>query len=214
MTNVSNTSTRFEHSSSSSPHKYNTLILVAIRLLDEAVKQNSRVRQQLQRIATEFRDFAHVQKQLIELLNMPFPTVPPEMFDAISHDPAAMMGQTRRLKGWRVVEEVHCRINRQREMLSSFAAALTEINSQLPRPRGIFDESLIGLMDSVSRLEHHQEDLRKKESEATQRLAHVRELHVLTKIGFNDTLGHTSHIYPEVPTIFPNSSAGYTHKTF
>jgi len=192
--------------------KYGTLTPVAIRLLDEAAKQNSRVRQQLHRISTEFRDFAHVQKQLIELLNMPFPTVPPEMFDAISHDPAAMMGQTRRLKGWRAVEEVHYRINRQREMLSSFVAALTEINSQLPRPRGIFDESLIGLMDLVSRLEHHQEDLRKKESAATQKLAHVRELHVLTKIEFNDTLGHTSHIYPEVLTIFPNSDVGYTHK--
>lgn len=198
---------------SSSPYQYSTLIFVATRLLDEAVKQNSRVRQQLQRIATEFRDFAHVQKQLIELLHMPFPTVPPETFDAISHDPAAMIGQTRRLKGWRAVEEVHCRINRQREMLSSFVAALTEINSQLPQPRGIFDKSLVGLMDSVSRLEHHQEDLRKKESAATQKLAHVRELHVLTKIEFNDTLGHTSHIYPEVLTILSNSDVQRTHKT-
>lgn len=143
---------------------------------------------------------------------MPFPTVPPEMFDAISHDPAAMMGQTRKLKGWRAVEEVHCRINRQREMLSSFAAILTEINNQLPRPREIFDESLVGLMDSLSRLEHHQEDLRRKESAATHKLAHVRELHVLTKMEFNDTLKHTSHIYPEVLAIFPNSDVGYTHK--
>ena len=190
------------------------LILIPIRLLDEAIKQNSTIRQQLQRISTEFRDFAHVQKQLIELLNMPFPTVPPEMFDAISHDPAAMTGQTRRLKGWRAVEEVHCRINRQREMLSGFAAALTEINSQLPRPRGIFDESLIGLMGSLSRLENHQEDLREKESAATQTLAHVRELHVLTKMEYNQTLGHTSHIYPEVPTVFPNSDVGNTHRIF
>ena len=213
MRNVNSMSTRFEHSMSSSPSQYNTLIPVAIRLLDEAAKQNSRVRQQLQRISTEFRDFAQVQKQLVELLNMPFPTVSPEVFDAISHDPAAMMGQTRRLKSWRAVEEVHYRINRQREMLSSFAAALTEINSQLPRPGGIFDESLIGLMESVSRLEHHQEDLRKKESAATQKLAHVRELHVLAKMEFNDALGHTSHIYPEVLAIFPNSDVGYTHKT-
>ena len=129
---------------------------------------------------------------------MPFPTVPPEVFDAITHDPAAMTGQTRRLKGWRAVEEVHCRINRQREMLSTFAATLTEINSHLPRPRGIFDESLNGLMGSLSRLEHYQEDLREKESTATQTLAHVRELHVLTKMEFNETLGHTSQIYPEV----------------
>lgn len=182
--------------------KYSILIFLAIRLLDDAVKQNSRIRQQLQRVATEFRDFAHVQKQLIELLNMPFPTIPPEMFDAVSHDPAAMMGQTRRLKGWRAVEEVHCRINRQRETLSSFAAALTEINTQLPRPRGIFDESLVGLMDSLSQLERHQDDLHRKEKVATQKLAHVRELHVLTKMEYNDTLGHTSHVYPEVLAIF------------
>ena len=56
-------------------------------------------------------------------------------------------------------------------------------------------------MENLSRLEHHQGDLRKKENEATQALAHVRELHVLTKLEFNDTLGHTSHIYPEVVTI-------------
>ncbi|KAF9643854.1 hypothetical protein BDM02DRAFT_3175491 [Thelephora ganbajun] len=174
---------------------------IRAQLLDEAVKQNSRIRQQLQRITAEFRDFTHVQKQLIELLNMPFPTVPPEVFDVISRDPAAMTGQTRRLKGWRVVEEAYCRINKQREMLSGFAAAMAEINKQLPQPRGIFDESLIGLMDSLSQLEHHREDLRKKESEATQKLAHVRELHVLTKMEFNDTLGHTSHIYPELSLI-------------
>lgn len=135
---------------------------------------------------------------------MPFPTVPPEMFDAITQDPAAMTGQTRRLKGWRAVEEVHCRINRQREMLLSFATTLTEINNRLPRPRGIFDESLNGLMSSLSRLETHQEDLRKKENAATQTLAHVRELHVLTKMGYNETLGHVSQIYPEVLTILPN----------
>ena len=176
------------------------------------MKQNSRIRQQLQRIAAEFRDFAHVQQQLIELLNMPFPTVPPEMFDAITQDPAAMTGQTRRLKGWRAVEEVHCRINRQREMLSSFAVTLTEINNQLPRPRGIFDESLNGLTGSLSRLEHHREDLRNRQSLATEKLAHIRELHVLTKMGYNETLGHTSQIYPEVLTTFPNSSGRNTHE--
>ena len=144
---------------------------------------------------------------------MPFPTVPPEMFDAITQDPAAMTGQTRRLKGWRAVEEVHCRINRQREMLSSFAATLAEINNQLPRPRGIFDESLNGLTGSLSRLEHHREDLRNRQSVATEKLAHVRELHVLTKMGFNETLGHTSQIYPEVFTIFPNSRSRNTHET-
>lgn len=170
------------------------------------------MRQQLQRISTEFRDFAHVQKQLIDLLNMPFPTVSQEVFDAISHDPAAMTGHTRRLKGWRIVEEVHSRINRQQEILSSFAATLTDLNGRLPRPKGIFDESLEGLMKSVSRLEHHREDLRNKENEATQKLAHVRELHVLTKMEFNDTLGHTSHIYPEVFTIFPSSDVGNTHE--
>ena len=159
------------------------------------------MRQQLQRISAEFRDFAHVQKQLIDLLNISFPTVPQEVFDAVSHDPATMTGQTRRLKGWRAVEEVQFQINRQQGVLSSFSATLTEINNRLPRPRRIFDEPLDGLVEKLSRLEHHQGDLRKKENEATRALAHVRELHVLTKLGFNDTLGHTSHIYPEVVTI-------------
>ena len=170
------------------------------------------MRQQLQRIAVEFRDFAHVQKKLTEILNTSFPTIPQEVFEAISHDPATMTGQTRRLKGWRAVEEVHCRINRQQEILSGFAATLTEFNNRLPRPKGIFDEPLDGLMKSLSRLEHHQGDLRKKESEATQKLAHVRELHVLTKLEFNDTLGYTSHIYPEVVTVSLNSDVGYTHE--
>lgn len=183
-----------------------------LRLLDEASKQNSRMRQQLQRIAAEFRDFAHVQKQLIDLLNIPFPTVPQEVFEAISHDPATMTGQTRRLKGWRAIEEVHCRINRQQEILSGFATTLTEINNRLPRPKEIFDEPLVNLMGSLSRLENHQGDLRKKGSGATQKLAHVRELHVLTKLEFNDTLGHTSHIYPEVVIISPNSGMGNIHE--
>lgn len=146
----------------------------------------------------------------MDLLGVPFPAVSQEVLDAISRDPATMTGQARRLKGWRAVEEVHCRVHRQQEKLSKFTATLTDINCRLPRPKGIFDEPLDGLMESLSRLEHHQGDLREKESEATQKLAHVRELHVLTKLEFNNTLGHTSHIYPEVLPFSPNSDTGNT----
>jgi hypothetical protein len=65
-------------------------------------------------------------------------------------------------------------------------------------PTGIFDGSIAALMESVAHLENQRDDIIDKADEVTDLLARVREMHGLAKTEFNDTLAHTSQIYPEV----------------
>jgi hypothetical protein len=161
------------------------------------MKQNYRIRQVLQRLTGEIKEFDGVQSSLSELLCVPGFHVPQQVLDAFSHDPAAVTGSTRRLKGWRAVEDIHARISWQREVLQNFVTAVAGLKGK-DLPTGIFDESIAGLMESVAQLEQHRDVIVENAEEVTDLLARVREIHGYVKAEFNDTLAHTSQIYPEV----------------
>jgi hypothetical protein len=167
-------------------------------LLESAIKQNYRIRQVLQRIAAEVREFDAVQSSLSGLLGVPCLNVPQEVLEAFSHDPSAVTGSTRRFKGWRAVEDIHSRIAWQRAVLQNFVHSIAGLKGKLQMPTGIFDECISGLMASVSHLEQHRYGVFDKTDEVTDLLTRVRELHGMVKAEFNDTLAHTSQIYPEV----------------
>lgn len=168
------------------------------RLLDSAIKQNHRIRQILQRVTAEVREFEGVQTSFSALLGVTCLSVPPEVLDAFSHDPSAVTGSTRRLRGYKAVEDIQARIVWQRDVLQSYIESLAGLKGKLPLPTGIFDESITALMDSVSQLEKHRHGIIEKAEEVTNLLAHVRELHATVKADFNETLIYTSQIYPEV----------------
>lgn len=90
----------------------------------------------------------------------------------------------------------------QRDVLQSYVTSLAGLKGKLPLPTGIFDESIASLMESIGQLEKHRHGIIEKAEGVTDLLAHVREMHGIVKAEFNDTLIHTSHIYPEVRRSF------------
>jgi hypothetical protein len=54
------------------------------------------------------------------------PPLPAPLLEALNHDPSAITGATRRLRGWAAVEDIHRRVGRQRAMLRCAVAVRVE----------------------------------------------------------------------------------------
>ncbi|KAI0347755.1 hypothetical protein BDW22DRAFT_1424023 [Trametopsis cervina] len=171
-----------------------------LQMLEDTIEQNRRTRQLLQRIGAHVREYENVQSRLSDLLGTPYTSVPPEVLDAFSHDPASVISSTKRLKGWHAVEDIHARIALQRETLRNFA-------SSLPR-RGIGDgsdtalEDMLGTLSySLDQLEEHRSRLSDDAEEVDEALVEVKEIHAGVKREYNEVMAHTSLIYPQLSQI-------------
>lgn len=139
-----------------------------------------------------------MQSVLSDLLRIPYPKIPPEVMDAFVHDPAAVTGATRRVKGWEAVEDIHVRIQRQRETLQSFLHA-HDIGCDPAECTGnVFDDQIATAMRALEQLGSQREALAQKAEEVTSLLKRVKAVHATVKKDYNDTLAHTSLVYPEV----------------
>ncbi|KAL6298699.1 hypothetical protein BKA93DRAFT_40151 [Sparassis latifolia] len=174
------------------------------QILEDTVSHNSRTRRLLQRVATCIREYDSVQSSLSSVLGMPYPKVPHEMLEAFTYDPCAVTGVTRSLKGWRAVEDIHDRIHRQRKTLRTFGPAFsTDSISSSPgsTPRNIFDDPIASLMQSLKELEKHRQLIVRQAEKVIETLAGVKNVHSDVKREYNETLAHTSLVYPELSQI-------------
>ncbi|KDQ63308.1 hypothetical protein JAAARDRAFT_374068 [Jaapia argillacea MUCL 33604] len=167
--------------------------------LEDAVAQNARIRQLLQRVASGVRDYDVLRSQLSSLVGLRQKHLPSELIEAFSHDPAAVTGSTRRLKGWRAVEDVHNRIAVQQEILHSFVSK--NENGVSLSPACIFDDPIAGLRQSLDRLERYHQDVVLSARTVGELLGKVKIIHGDVKKKYNDTLAHTSVVYPELSHI-------------
>lgn len=175
--------------------------LIPSRLLEDTIEQNRRTRQLLQRVSANVREFENVQAHLSALLGQSYTSVPKEVLDAFSHDPASIIGSTRRLEMYRAVEYIHDRIVLQRETLRSFAFSLTDQNAE-PVVRNFFEGKIAALAESLAQLERHRSRLAAEAENVVQALAEVKEIHTGVKREYNEVMAHTSLIYPEVSCVF------------
>lgn len=160
------------------------------------MSQNHRLRQMLQRVATSVREYDLLQHNITESLGVPHSSISPELLDAFSHDPAAVTAATRRYKGWRAVEDIHNRISRQREAFRAFLAGSEECG--FSPPGSVFDEPITTLLQSLTQLEDHKKTTLVKTREVAGILTKVKGIHASVKTEYNETLSHTSVVYPEV----------------
>jgi len=128
---------------------------------------------------------------------LPSRQLPPELLDAFNHDPSSIIGSTRGYRGWRAVEEIHARMSRQRETFRIFMS--------VARERGIIvdstswlDEPLVALFQSLDALEGQIHSVSASADQVTEVLGKTKSIHATVKAEYNDTLSHTSVIYPEV----------------
>jgi hypothetical protein len=159
------------------------------------MSRNQRIRQALQRVAAGVREYDLLRTNLMKSLGVPHRSIPTELLDAFSHDPAAVTGATRRWRGWRAVEDIHNRITRQRE---TFRVFLTMSQDRFSPPDSVFDRPIATLSQTLETLEGHREANVAKAREVTGLLTSVKGIHASVKTEYNDTLSHTSVVYPEV----------------
>jgi hypothetical protein len=157
--------------------------------------RNHRIRQALQRVAAGVREYDLLQTNLMKSLGVPHRGIQTELLDAFSHDPAAVTGATRRWRGWRAVEDIHSRITRQRE---TFRIFLTTCQDGSSPPDSVFDNPIAALSQTLETLEYQREAITTKGGEVAGILTSVKGIHASVKMEYNDTLSHTSVVYPEV----------------
>lgn len=118
------------------------------------------------------------------------------------------MNGTRRLRGWRAVEDICDRISRQRETLRSFAASIAH-EEKPASSTYIFDGPIFTLSSSLEQLEHHRERIAREAEEVVATLARVKDIHSTVKREYNDVTAYTSLIYPEVSDSLPPDDPSY-----
>ena len=156
------------------------------------------MRHLLQRVCTNIRDYDSVQAGLSRLLGMSYTRIPTEVLDAFVHDPAAVTGGTRRAKSWRAVEDIHERIERQRLTLQTFMHSQPLNGDPAVPPSHVFDDPITQLMEALEQLSTQRRELVAKAEEVSSVLKQVKTIHADVKKVYNDTLAHTSLVYPEV----------------
>jgi hypothetical protein len=167
-------------------------------LLEEAAAQNHRMRQVLQRVSANVKEFDAVQANFSKLLHVPYGGLPDELIEAFNHDPAAVTNHTRRLRGWEAVEDIHERIARQRDILHGYLrTAPSHVGIDPPKGR-VFGDTVNKLLDTLSQLEQHKSLVASRASTVTKELAEVRQLQSSVKKQYNSTLSQVSAVYPEV----------------
>lgn len=181
------------------------------RILEDTLSQNFRIRQLLQRVSANVKEFDSVRCSLSNTLGIPYDSISPEVLDAFTHDPAAVTGNTSALEGWQAVDSIHERILLQRQTLQSFISSLSQGQSFLDMPSSVLKDPISSVMQSMADLETYQSQMVQQAQGVMDALARVKVIHSEVKKEYNDTLSHTSLVYPEVrPYRTPSISVTHT----
>ncbi|KAI0931685.1 hypothetical protein AcW1_000980 [Taiwanofungus camphoratus] len=171
------------------------------QILEDTISHNYRTRHILQRVSASIKEYDAVQSSLSAVLGVPYQKIPLEVLEAFAHDPCAVTSRTRNSGGWNAVEEVHDRIRQQRKTLRVFADSVVEEQEYLAVTRNVFDDPITSLTESLDQLELHRQHIISQAERVMETLIAVKEVHRDVKKEYNDTLSHTSLVYPELSQI-------------
>ena len=167
------------------------------RTLEELKNHNHRLRHRMQRVAVDVREYELLCSNVMPTLGVTYHSLPMELLDALSHDPCAVTGGTRKRHGWRLVEDIHARVLRQREVLASFLSEM-KTNFAASISENVLDTPISTLMEKLQALEQEREPLQQQAGEVSRVMTAVRASHSTVKEEFNNALSYTSVVYPEV----------------
>ncbi|KAI6153943.1 hypothetical protein BKA82DRAFT_4095625 [Pisolithus tinctorius] len=165
------------------------------RILEELKGHNHRLRHRLQRVAADIREYEILCSNALPTLGISYRSLPPELLDAIGHDPSSVTGGTRKYRGWQAVEDVHDRVTRQREIIRLFLSTTGEDALAIP---DILDKPITLLMEKLQAIQRVQQPLNEKADDVNKILAEVRSIHATVKREYNEAVSHTSVVYPEL----------------
>ena len=152
----------------------------------------------LNRISAAVKEYDVIQSVAFDALAIDQPCMPRDLLEAFGHDPSAVTGSTRRLRGWRAVEDINQRIIRQRNVLKTFHSPLAENAST----RGcLLDESIENLLQALEYLEGCKDAIALRAVSTLNLLNSVQGIHADVKESYKMTISRASVVYPEVSDI-------------
>lgn len=165
------------------------------RILHGTKAHNHRIRQFLNRISAALRDYDSLQNASIPTPGVDQRKVPKDVLDSFSHDPSAVTSSTRRLRGWRAVEDIDQRVFRQRTILRAFINSTAEDSLN----RGcLLDEPIENTLQALTEIEAHKAEIAQGADEVANALESVEKEYAVVKQNYNDTVSRVSIVYPEV----------------
>ncbi|KAJ3772008.1 hypothetical protein FB446DRAFT_644303 [Lentinula raphanica] len=136
----------------------------------------------------------------------PFPTnplsLPPLLLEAFSHDPANVTSSTKRLKSYRAIDDIHNRLTKQREVFREFLDRNWNLGDKTSHlEEDILKSPIDALLRTLKDVEEHRLRVVDKEKEVSEMLKETQVVHAEVKKEYNNTLAHTSVVYPELSQI-------------
>jgi DNA-binding transcriptional regulator GbsR (MarR family) len=141
------------------------------------------------------KEYDAVQRSAMGVLGGKHQALPKELVESFGHDPAAVTSVTRRLKGWRAVEDIHHRLVKQREIFSAFITLESHRNSD---HESILDDKVSSLIRALSVLEERKAELAERSKDVERVLESVQDAYKDVKADYDKTVPLTSTLYPEV----------------
>ncbi len=176
--------------------------------MDDARTHNQRIRQVLNRIANRVKEYDTAQRTATNILGKKYQALPKDLVESFGHDPAAVTGATRRLKGWRAVEDIHQRLGRQREVFAAFIQTESHRASDYGT---ILDGQISSLVQNLSALEEQKVVLAERTKEVESVLHDAHQVHKEAKEAYGKAVSETSALYPEVEHLFPHYITQLAH---
>ncbi|KAK7465351.1 hypothetical protein VKT23_005330 [Stygiomarasmius scandens] len=170
------------------------------QLVDHIYSQNISVRGLLNRLAIGIKEYEKGQSSLMTTAGLTYERFSRDVMEAFSHDPAAILGHTKRSYGYRAVEDIHYRLQRQREILQEFIHSGNVLDDST-LPKDVFKEPLDALKHSLDALEVDLQAINERAKHVSEVLKTTQGIHASVKADYNETLAHTSVIYPELSRI-------------
>lgn len=153
----------------------------------------------LYRISNLVRQYDQVQSSLSDVLGLQYKALPAELVESFTHDPAHVLGHTRRLIGHAAVDDIHERLLRQRKVFSDFLVDNTG-QGEIPRKDGVdgLRDPIQNMFTALERLQRANSRVASKLELVGDQLKGVQETQLVVKEEYYDAVGHTSSAYPEV----------------
>lgn len=157
------------------------------------------MKQLLQTAAKTISEYDEIQRLMAEKLGMNYRQIPADALEAICHDPSSTTGNTRRATGWKAVEEIHDRCERQEMALESFEPPLLNGLSPATMPDGgIYHRHIETLTSQLEELGNERLTIVAEVKRLVELLRDVKMLRDQLKPDLDETGKHTSLNYPEV----------------
>lgn len=170
------------------------------QLLENAITQNQRNRQLLQRVSASVKEYDQVLSRMSKSLDFSYTTLPNDLLEALPQELASVTGYIRGSSGITSIDVVHETLQKQLGLVRNFRLDRIRAGEMIVEG-GLLNSSLKRLFQSLARLEAKHPAMMEKAQVVSDALTRVKNIHAQVKAEYNQAVAYTSAVYPEMSQI-------------